>query len=537
MARVRMWPAKLPRQVREDPHRRAEVIVFDLLEQQLGSGWVVFYSRPWLGLSPYGEEKDGECDFVVMHPHHGYITLEVKGGGISHDPKTGKWISTDRHSLRHNIKNPLGQAVAAKHQLLDKVQKITGWHGRFIRIRHGVVFPDTVTPPGDLGADGPREIFCCRDELPRIGEWIQQRLTGGNVSDLGADGIRNFEELLAKPFLLRVPLGHYLDDDDQAIAALTPQQYYILDAVGHLQRVAAGGGAGTGKTIVAMEDATRLAGQGLRTAFICRSPQLAAHVRSRLAKAEPRVAVFSLSEFCADACRQAGMMCPADIEKQIEAMLVAISATPSLRLDALIIDEAQDFRTHWWVALDELLADTQTSRLHAFFDTNQSVYGDLSGELASFRIVPIHLTRNLRNTKLIHEAASRFYRGIPVSADGPDGMDVDWQEASDSQVATKAVENARRLIVNERVTPEDIVILCASASVRAAVRNRADFPEGVDVEEIQDFKGLERRVVIIAASRELADQSELAYVALSRARAHTLVVGETPIISWLKGGV
>src|ERR1700742_931563 len=100
-----------------------------------------------------------------------------------------------------------------------------------------------------------------------------------------ADGIRAFEELLAHPFLLRAPLGHYLDDDDQAIAALTPQQYHILDSVGHLTRVAAGGGAGTGKTIVAMEDAMRFARQGLRTVLVCHSDPLAAHLRERLAKA------------------------------------------------------------------------------------------------------------------------------------------------------------------------------------------------------------------------------------------------------------
>jgi len=65
MAGPQMWPAALPRQIRESSLRAAEVKVYDLLAGSLGSGWVVFYSRPWLGMTPSGEEKDGECDFVV----------------------------------------------------------------------------------------------------------------------------------------------------------------------------------------------------------------------------------------------------------------------------------------------------------------------------------------------------------------------------------------------------------------------------------------------------------------------------------------
>src|SRR5262249_39645126 len=162
------------------------------------------------------------------------------------------------------------------------------------------------------------------------------------------------EELLASPFLLRVPLGHYLDDDEEAIAALTPQQYHILDSVGHLNRVAAGGGAGTGKTIVAMEDATRLALRKLKTALICHSEPLATHLRERLSKAAPEVSVWSLMGLCVELAKQAGVPYAAasGIEKGIEALLLALRVKPSLRFDAIIVDEAQDFRTHWWVAIE-----------------------------------------------------------------------------------------------------------------------------------------------------------------------------------------
>jgi hypothetical protein len=49
--------------------------------------------------------------------------------------------------------------------------------------------------------------------------------------------------------------------------------------------------------------------------------------------------------------------------------------------------------------------DPARSKLHAFYDTNQSVYGDVTGALASFIPAPIRLTRNLRNTQHVHDVA------------------------------------------------------------------------------------------------------------------------------------
>jgi hypothetical protein len=529
-----MWPAILPREIRESSLRAAEVKVYDLLASKLDRGWVVFYSRPWLGLTPSGEEKDGECDFVVMHPAWGYIALEVKGGGIAYDPKTDQWRTIDRNKIRHTIKNPIKQAVASKYELIKQVKTLSSWPGRSIRRRHGVIFPDTVMPPDGLGADCPREIACCREDLATIDQWIKGRLTGGTFDDLGADGIRAFEELLARPFLLRVPLGHYLEDDEQAIAALTPQQYYILDAVGHLNRVAAGGGAGTGKTILAIEDAVRLAQRGLKTCLLCYSELFAAYLNEKLAKVDSDVRVWSLAGLCGALASDAGIEWTPDLglEKGIEALLTSVKEKPSLKFDAIVVDEAQDFRSHWWVAIEEALVDHESSWLHAFFDTNQSVYGDFSKELASFRIVPIHLTRNLRNTRNIHDTATRFYRGIPIAAGGPEGVPVAWHEVREDQVYNRAVTEAQTLI-KENVGSEDIIILVSEDSAVLTVRNRAGFPNGVQVSTVRNFKGLERKAVIVAATREMADQPELAYVSMSRPRAQLTVIGARPMLEWM----
>ncbi len=252
-----MWPRKLPAEVTVSRYREAEVRVWKALEAQLGPGWVVFYSRPWLGVTRDGAERDGECDFVVAHAAHGVLAIEVKGGGIAYDPADNKWWSRDRDGIRHGIKDPVEQAKRAKYELLQRMKDQGGWHSkRFVRFRHAVIFPDLGQIPGNLGLDKPRDIFCCRPGLAGVAPWVLDRLSGGdNEEGVGLDGMKVLEKLLAAPFQLRVPLGNLIEDDEEAIAALTPGQFRILGAISSLPRIAVGGGAGTGKTIVALEDA------------------------------------------------------------------------------------------------------------------------------------------------------------------------------------------------------------------------------------------------------------------------------------------
>ena len=66
-----------------------------------------------------------------------------------------------------------------------------------------------------------------------------------------------------------------------------------------------------------------------------------------------------------------------------------------------------------------------------------------------------------------------------------------------------------------------------------AALKSAGVPQEITLETIAEFKGLECPVVIIAATRQIADQAELAYVALSRARTHLILIGDKAVVTWL----
>lgn len=528
MSGPRMWPAALPQAVIADRYRAAEVKVWRRLRDALSAEWTVFYSRPWLGVTRTGGERDGECDFIVAHAKRGFLAIEVKGGGISYDPATDDWISRDRDGVRHRISNPIEQAKKAKYELDRRLKASRGFpSSRNYRMRHGVIFPDAESPPGNLGMDKPRELFCCHDDLPNIARWVDQRMAGGDEEDFGRDGVVELERMLALPFRLRAPLASSLSDDDQMIDSLTPQQFHILDAIQALPRVAVGGGAGAGKTVVAMEDAARSVQAGLTTLLTCVSEPLAVAIAERMQGSG--VVVESFDRLCS---RVAGK--PFTEASGPQLLHDAMLSDPSLRFDAIIVDEAQDFRSHWWIALEAALRDVRLSRIHAYYDSNQSVYGDLSGELAGFQMAPIALTRNLRNTRTIHAAASQFYEGLPVTADGPQGESIQWIKERDAVGA--AIEEARRLLVQERVAPCDLAVLtvtdAAVEAVRSALpRSAADV---VAVATIAGFKGLDRRAVVVAAEPAIADDRSLAYVGLSRARTHLSVAGPSEILEWLR---
>lgn len=555
-----LWPRKLPRSVLDDPRRKAEVCVYDRLAEVLDDGFNVFYSGPWLGTDRLGNEKDGECDFLIAHPEHGVLAIEVKGGReISFDPSDSQWRSTDHGGFVHKIKDPVAQARSAKHEILKRLNDSPRWPSRFIHAAHGVIFPSVGSPPGNLGADRPARIFCCsRQFRDGLGAWIAKRLKAGqrpdNCEPLGRDGIAALERLLAHPFTLSLRIGAALAEADTEFRVLEPSQYQILDMIADIPRALVRGGAGTGKTVVAIEEALRSAAAGRKTLLTCHSRPLASNLERKLRNVE-NLTVAGFHALCGRISRQAGVSAPVGIsEREIyesalpNALYHAMEVQPALRWDTVIVDEGQDFRDDWWIALDACLLPG--GRIRVFMDSNQRVYESAGHGVRDLSVVPVRLSRNLRNTKNIHKAASVHYLGPNIVADGPDGLEVSWVSAENSDAKVEAAyRELRRLVLNEEVAPGDIAVLVNGPAARAGFLERSSgtsIPltdaetmalEDVVVDTVRRFKGLERPAIVLIVSGDEMDRRELAYVAFSRARAYLCVVSSPTEAKWLSEGL
>ena len=558
-AKARMFPAPLPDYIRRDPLRRAECRVYDALAEQLSADHTVFYSRPWLGLAPDGREIDGEVDFVVANPQMGFLSIEVKGGGISRDARTEEWTSRGQQSIVHRIKNPVNQARSGKYEILKKLNASSHWKPRFVRARHGVIFPDSAGASFDLGADMPLKIFAFNEDMRRLAPWVEQRLQAPPDSDghaehaLGADGIRALEFILARSFSLRVPLDAVLSGDDQKIVLLTDEQFHILEAFAEWKRVAVAGGAGTGKTLLAAEKAGRLAKEGIRTLLLCYNRPLAAFLKRGFSE-PPKPDIYSFHEFCGVMAAAAKIPVPETSDRRLlygkvlpEALVKALEVMPDLRYDAIIVDEGQDFLAEWWPPIELCMRSESDGILYVFYDANQRVYPSSGRFVSALPQAPVALSRNIRNAKPIFDLSRPLYAGPRYLSAGPDGTPVEYEQIGSSGALRERLgEVVGRLCVTEKIPPEHVAILSGSDRTGSMIGGisrvgrfdaaAADLPRpgAVIVDTVRRFKGLERTVVILVELTSILDSPELLYVAMTRARLKLIVISTASELALLR---
>lgn len=543
---ARMYPDPLPADVLANPYRDAEIEVYRRLRDQLPEDYVAYYSRPWLGLKSNGEEKDGEADFVVAHPELGFLTIEVKGGTVRREETTERWTSTNRLGITNVIKDPVKQARDSKYELLKKLKQQPGWRTRFVTARYGVILTDSAKPERDLGPDMPLMILLFGEELKYLREWVDARLgAAGDPADrpglgLGTDGMGALHKMIAGRIELRPSLARGLRDDHRQIARLTEDQIDILDMLGNGNRMAIPGGAGTGKTILALEKALRLAESGHRTMLTCYNGPLGQHIE-RVTGDVGSLSAGSFHAVCDRLLKAADIAIGARDDAYFDALPAALEAAittrPDLRFDAIVVDEGQDFDDQWFEVLKKCLVDPDGGCLFVFYDDNQRVYDRGGRTIAGLPASSVRLVRNFRNTRAIHAAARNWYSGGPIRAIGPEGAPVQWADVRVGQSEAEVVEDIIRSLVNDHaVPPADIAVPTVRPRVSHRVL-RSGRLAGFDVADagsprdgsivfdtVRRFKGLERAAVVLVDADRLVE-AELAYVGLSRAGVYLAVVG------------
>ena len=319
----------------------------------------------------------------------------------------------------------------------------------------------------------------------------------------------------------------------------------MLDYLKRERRVSITGGAGTGKTVLALDKAKRLATEGFNVLLTCFNRPLADHLR-RCAGGAERLTIGSFHQVCWQFAHMAGVPLPEAGASTLppdfftttlpDAMLEALTRVPD-RFDAIVVDEGQDFAESWWAPLLLALADTERGVLYVFHDDNQQVYR----RVPSFppNLVEISLNENLRNTRRIHAATSRFYSGEPLHAVGPEGRDVQCiMVASAAEIDEAVGKVLHRLVAKEHIAPRDIAVLVGTGHREGhnpeattigtvpVTRNQVAEPDKVLVESTRRFKGLERQVIVLTGIDDLPPEDEkgLLYVGLSRARAYLVIV-------------
>jgi hypothetical protein len=557
-----MFPELSESQLNDLPSQ-AEAKVYRALRDKLPQEYVVFFQVGWILRREEEQAKDGETDFLVCHPDYGYLCIEVKGGGVGFDAATGEWFSVDRHQQKHAIKNPINQALRAKYSIRSKLHEHPRWRdlslGNVI-CGHTVFFPDIGDASVVSRPDMPAILIGSAKTLQDPKAWIDSAFKywgkdAGRSDPIGRSGIDVVQKVFARSFVVVPLVASRLAEQEARRLVLTTNQMQVLDFLRSHRRVAVSGGAGTGKTVLALEKAIRLASEGFNTLLTCYNRQLADHLSS-ICSGTRNLEVMSFHQLCHRQVERANQMSGRDLVREAKgtypgknlydvqlpnAFAYSLDILPD-RYDAIVCDEGQDFSEEFWVPLELMLTDYEQSPLYVFYDDNQNIYS----RPGTFPIPdePFTLTTNCRNTTPIHIAAYRYYKGLPISPPDIEGDELQFEIcANRNSQAIRINSRIVDLITHQGVNPDEITVLILDARYKAeyyASLRKLPLPkpaiwleEGVRrnntvlIETVRRFKGLESQIVFLWGidSIDLDLNEELKYVGISRAKSLLIVVG------------
>lgn len=539
----------MARLVPEDPRftTESERVVWELLRDTLQPDDILIAN-----LRLTDPTKDHEADLVVVLPDAGVVVIEVKGAGTQLED--GQW-SIQRRAHRRPM-DPVRQARQTKYALRHFVETDRRWaeSSRLkTRYAHAVVTPFTTL--GDVNLpDAPRWMLHDREDLPRLAERLRSFPAGFEPHRPAptADDCQLIVEILTARGTDAA--ATVVDESDERLARadrLTQEQGLILGVTRLLRRVEIRGGAGSGKTVLALTQAKQLAngrstGQRERVGLLCYSIGLASYFRRETAgwHYKERPAFVGTFEDLANAWGiDSGSRDDHDFwERRLPRLMAdrAAGLGPRQRFDSFVVDEAQDFAESWWHPLVAALRDEADGGLYLYSDEGQRLFNRFGRPPVP--LVPLVLDHNLRNTRQIAEVFQPLAQ-MRMRLEGGDGPEVQHVQASPDE-AVAVADDVVEALFDEGWPPGHVALLTTGkrhpeqANLQEQLGQAGYWATFWDEEinfygHVLGFKGLERRAVVLCVNEDGTRERfrERMYVGLSRATDRLIVIGDLAAIA------
>lgn len=543
----------LPREINPNVKSNAERKVFQLCENDLGAEWTVLHS---VGLAAHSTKPWAEIDFVLIGPP-GIFCLEVKGGEVQR--KDGRWHFTNAQgetTIKHE--GPFEQVGSASAALF---KYLTAQDSVFydVAVGYGVIMPDckfNYTGP-DIE---PKVLFDERDlvkpltaYLRRIADYWHERLESQGKKLVTVNEFLNKKtaDYIRKDFDLRPSIKTRIGMAKADLLELTQEQYKRLDDMADNERVVIKGGAGTGKTLLAVEEARRQALNGKKVFLCCFNKNLGTELK-KATEDLSKITAGHLHGFMINKIKQADLKSQLPDAHQDDLFSIfypqyceeaLMNLNEVQNYDVLVIDEGQDLLAEPYLELFEALLKNGLAhgQWKLFYDPTQNIYGGIhpngltlleKGHPAKFT-----LTENCRNTQKI-AVATHIISGITIlKTKKTSDIDVKMEFFNDQNHLRKLVSNSVNRLLSAGVKPRDITILGPKRLENSNLKNGLqnvpyaltnDFSailpgsEAIRYSTIKAFKGLESDAVFLVDIEDLESARSLfdLYVAGTRACAY-----------------
>ena len=219
-------------------------------------------------------DREFEADLVVGWPDIGIAVIEVKGGQVS----------CAAAAVVPDLGQPAGNRSAARvtqaqdcRHVLSRLLANRDSPAAHARMVHLVAFPYTAVPAAWSAPDCDRSMVIDSADRGHAADAVRRALRehGGGHAPLDPAGLDSLVDILEGELAGQASLLSAAAENELRIDQLTRDQTRLLDILRYQRRLKVVGGAGTGKTWLALEQARRLARAGQRVALVCYSRGLA----------------------------------------------------------------------------------------------------------------------------------------------------------------------------------------------------------------------------------------------------------------------
>ena len=515
------------------------------LKEQLSDKYHVFYSVRWFD-TVNDKRVDSESDFIIFDPSFGFLTIEVKGGtGIEINDK--KWTLLEEYpgheSSKRELKcSPYEQAEKSMRHFYDYfyqefTQSFNGVYG------FAVAFPRFSIVHKGL-SDVTSELTIDLNDMHKLGAKINAifhywRNKRNLTAPFSATQKQKFINLINKRISLSAAAGALIPIKEKEIKKISIVQDSIIDLLYNYKQAKIVGGAGTGKTHIAIKKANRDYLLGKKVLFTCCSEHVAEFARTFLPSS---VDCMSYEQLVKTITGDQYPLLPKNLHGYSVCFDIIDSFNNIVKYDSIVVDEAQDFDLNMCMMVRYLMKNEQESSLYVFYDKNQNLFLQDFEDSFGITLQPFILRYNIRNTAHIYNCAvDESNLGEDTIANNLLGFKPEIYKFKNKLQALKTLTNIiNKLAQKEMVSIESIVVLSDLPKEQTILANETHIGpfeitckrgnnNSILFSTTKDFKGLESDVVIYLNQvfKSLPDtllQKTNRYVAITRARYYLYIL-------------
>jgi hypothetical protein len=501
---------------------RGEPLIYHLLEEQLSDDFTVIHSLPWLSAAAReitgAKAVTGEIDFLILHPVLGVLALEVKGG--VHKVEGLAFV---------HVKS--GTTTRVVEQTRKNVHGLARWLGVHpglrLKMGYALAFPHSdfhgltvSTALVDVTVDPPERILIDIRDAASIGRRVTEIMlywkSALSNPPLGKERLKTLIDTLCPSFDGTPTWAARVVWDREIWLRLTPEQSTVVNDAISGNRMVVTGWPGTGKTLILIECARRLLEQGKSVLVLTFNSLLAKYIQRQIG-ANRRIVVRTWHSFCGRSAdgRNVKMIeldrdwldsrCLEDLRRNRNSGTIPT-------FDAVLVDEAQAFRTEWigwlceWHANRQMLTFCDETQVFSFEEGRISL-ANLCAMVNTERAFA--LTSVLRSPQAVFQRL-RAVRKPDYQLHAPRALEIDALEERLVVDMKAALAKTLVSLAEHGVESSDIVVLNKFGwAINPPTENTVRF------DTLSRFRGMESSIVVISSAEDM-DDVEL-FCAYSRA--------------------